>query len=113
MSNRPLVACILWKRIDKGFPLGVDATSRYELAQWNDKTEFVKKLRNENDQYNSRHRKGLPPTPIGAPTLSSFEAALKPIDCPYLYYLHDANKQLHPSRDAAEHEAMRKKYDVY
>lgn len=112
-ANRPLVAGILWKRIDRGFPLGVDATSRYELAQWNDKPAFLKKLRDAADAYNTRHNKGLPPTPIGAPTLASFEAALKPTPSDYLYYLHDANRQLHPSRDAAEHEALRKKYDVY
>jgi UPF0755 protein len=112
-SNRPLVAGIMWKRIDLGFPLGVDATSRYELAQWNDKTAFLKALRNESDPYNTRHNKGLPPTPIGAATQASFEAALKPTPSDYLYYLHDAQKQLHPSRNAAEHEALRKKYDVY
>jgi UPF0755 protein len=37
-SNRPLVAGILWKRIDEDTPLGVDATSRYQLvADWNDR----------------------------------------------------------------------------
>lgn len=112
-SNRPLVAGILWKRIDRGFPLGVDATSRYELEEWNDRAAFLVKLRDENDPYNTRKKKGLPPTPIGAPTQSSLEAALKPQASEYLYYLHDAQKQLHPSRDAEEHEAMRKKYDVY
>lgn len=112
-SNRPLVAGILWKRIDRGFPLGVDATSRYELKQWNDRSAFLVKLRDENDPYNTRHKKGLPPTPIGAPTYASLEAALRPTPSDYLYYLHDAQKQLHPSRDAAEHEEMRKKYDVH
>jgi len=112
-ANRPLVAGILWKRIDRGFPLGVDATSRYELAQWNDRQAFLVKLRNKEDAYNSRYQKGLPPTPIGAPTRSSFEAALKPTKSDYLYYLHDAQKRLHPSRDANEHEALRKQYDVY
>jgi UPF0755 protein len=112
-SNRPMVSCILWKRIDRNFALGVDATSRYELDQWNDRSAFLKKLRDQSDPYNTRHKKGLPPTPIGAPTQVSLEAALKPIECPYLYYLHDAQKRLHPSRDAAEHEALRKKYDVY
>ena len=112
-SNRPLVAGILWKRIDRGFPLGVDATSRYELKAWNDRGAFLVKLRDENDPYNTRKKKGLPPTPIGAPTYSSLEAALRPTPSEFLYYLHDAQKQLHPSRDAAEHEAMRKKYDVY
>jgi UPF0755 protein len=112
-ANRPLVAGILWKRIDRGFPLGVDATSRYELKQWNDRAAFLQKLRDPSDAYNTRHKKGLPPTPIGAPTLSSFQAALEPTPSEFLYYLHDAQKRLHPSRDAAEHEAKRKQYDVY
>ena len=112
-SNRPIVAGILWKRIDRTFPLGVDATSRYELKAWNDRSAFLVKLRDENDPYNTRKKKGLPPTPIGAPTYSSLEAALRPTLSEFLYYLHDAQKNLHPSRDAAEHEAMRKKYDVY
>lgn len=112
-SNRPIVAGILWKRIDRGFPLGVDATSRYELKAWNDRGGFLVKLRDANDPYNTRHKKGLPPTPIGAPTYSSLEAALRPTPSDFLYYLHDAQKQLHPSRDAAEHEEMRKKYDIY
>lgn len=112
-SNRPLVAGILWKRIDRGFPLGVDATSRYELKSWNDRSAFLVKLRDETDPYNTRKKKGLPPTPIGAPTYSSLEAALRPTLSDFLYYLHDAQKNLHPSRDAAEHEAMRKKYDIY
>lgn len=112
-SNRPLVAGILWKRIDKGFPLGVDATSRYELKAWNDRSAFLVKLRDDSDPYNTRRKKGLPPTPIGAPTSSSLEAALRPTPSEFLYYLHDAQRQLHPSRDAAEHEEMRKKYDVY
>lgn len=112
-ANRPLVAGILWKRINQGWPLGVDATSRYELAKWNDRKEFLVKLRDQSDPYNSRYKKGLPPTPIGAPTTVSFEAALKPTETEYLYYLHDSNHVLHPSRNADEHEALRKKYDVY
>lgn len=112
-ANRPLVAGILWKRIDRGFPLGVDATSRYTLKAWNDRTEFLKRLRDESDPYNTRRKKGLPPTPIGAPTQASFAAALQPTESEFLYYLHDANKQLHPSRNAEEHEALRKQYDVY
>ena len=60
-----------------------------------------------------RNKTGLPPTPIGAPTLESLVSAMRPKKSPYLYYLHDANKVLHPSRNAAEHEALRKKYNVY
>lgn len=112
-SNRPIVAGILWKRLDRGFPLGVDATSRYELPEWNERAAFLRKLRDASDKYNTRTRPGLPPTPIGAPTRVSVEAALWPAKTDYLYYLHDASKQLHPSRNAEEHERLRKQYSVY
>ncbi|HYI03195.1 endolytic transglycosylase MltG [Hyalangium sp.] len=112
-SQRPLVAGILWKRIDKGYALGVDATSRYELEDWNNRKEFLKKLRDNTDAYNTRTRVGLPPGPIGAPTVDSLLAALRPTASEYWYYLHDAQKKLHPSRNAEEHEALRVKYNVY
>lgn len=112
-KQRMTVAGILWKRIDKGFALGVDATSRYELADWNDRTEFLKKLRDPADPYNTRVKVGLPPSPIGAPTVESLTAAMRPEKHEYLYYLHDSSKVLHPSRNAAEHEALRAKYNVY
>jgi UPF0755 protein len=112
-ENRPLVAGILWKRIDSGTPLGVDATSRYPLAEWNDRAAFLERLRDPADPYNSRLRPGLPPTAIGNPTVVSLEAAIAPIASEFWYYLHDANRELHPARNAAEHEANRRKYGVW
>lgn len=112
-ENRPLVAGILWKRIDADTPLGVDATSRYTIADWNDRKAFLKNLRDENEPYNTRKRAGLPPTAIGSPTVSSLEAAMKPVPSEFWYYLHDAKQNLHPARNAKEHEANREKYDVH
>jgi UPF0755 protein len=112
-EQRPLVAGILWKRIDKGMALGVDATSRYELPEWNDRQAFLKRLRDPEDPWNTRHRKGLPPGPIGAPTVASLQAALAPKPSEFWYYLHDAERRLHPSRNGEEHEALRRKYNVY
>jgi UPF0755 protein len=112
-KNRPLVAGILWKRIDTNNALGVDATSRYTLKDWNDRKSFLKNLRDPDEPYNSRLRKGLPPTAIGNPTVSSLEASLQPEASAYWYYLHDKNQNLHPAVDGAGHEANRAKYDVY
>ncbi len=112
-TNRPLVAGILWKRLDKGWQLGVDATSRYTLDSWNDRKAFLKKLRDPNDPYNTRIHKGLPKTAIGNPSLSALEAAVAPTSSEFWFYLHDKDKVLHPSRNAAEHEAYRKQYNVY
>jgi UPF0755 protein len=113
VKNRPLVAGILWKRIDAGWNLGVDATSRYTLDEWNDRKAFLVKLRDPSDPYNTRLRGGLPPTAIGNPSTPSLEAALAPTDSEFWYYLHDSRQDIHPSRNAAEHEAYRRKYDVY
>ncbi|HWV39175.1 MAG TPA: endolytic transglycosylase MltG [Vulgatibacter sp.] len=112
-AQRDLVAGILWKRIDARQPLGVDATSRYLLAEWNDRRAFLAKLRDPSDPWNTRTRAGLPPGPIGAPTIESLLAAMRPKSSPYWYYLHDADRVLRPSRNAAEHEALRKRYNVY
>jgi UPF0755 protein len=93
-AQRPIVAGIIWKRLDNGWQLGIDATSHYNLADWND-------------------RKGLPPTPIGSPSAASLDAAMSPVESEFWYYLHDSKGVLHPARNAAQHEANRKKYNVY
>ena len=112
-EQRPLVAGILWKRIDAGVPLGVDATSRYELAEWNDRKAFLKRLRDPQDPWNTRTRAGLPPGAIGSPPVDSLVSALRPKRSDFWYYLHDGQRILRPSRNAQEHEALRKKYNVY
>jgi UPF0755 protein len=112
-ENRSLVAGILWKRLDSGWNLGVDATSRYTLDDWNDRRAFLAKLRDPEDPWNTRLRQGLPPTPIGNPGVVALEAAAAPVESAFWYYLHDAEQNLHPSRNEAEHEAFRRKYNVY
>lgn len=112
-KQRPLVAGIIWKRLDSGWNLGIDATSRYTLDEWNDRRAFLKKLRDPSDPYNTRLRQGLPPTAIGNAGTTAFEAAIAPVESEYWYYLHDSKGVLHPGRNAAEHEALRRKYNVY
>ncbi len=112
-ENRALVAGILWKRLDANWNLGVDATSRYTLANWNDRRAFLKNLRDPNERYNTRLRGGLPPGPIGNPGRSALKAAAAPEASEWWYYLHDADKNLHPARDSRGHEANRRKYNVY
>jgi UPF0755 protein len=112
-ENRPMVAGILWKRLDEGWALGVDATSRYGLPDWNDRKAFLARLRNPDDPFNTRLRKGLPPHAIGSPSVDALKAATAPTASPYYYYLHDRQGGLHPAENAAGHEANRRTYDVY
>lgn len=112
-KNKPAVAGVLYKRLDTGHALGVDATSRYTLENWNDRKAFLKKLRDPEDPYNTRLRTGLPPGPISTPSLDSLLAALRPKMGPFWYYLHDDDANIHFARTAEEHEANRRRYNVY
>jgi UPF0755 protein len=112
-AQRPIVAGIMWKRLDAGTPLGIDATSRYHLENWEDEKAFRAVLKNPADTYGTRVRAGLPPGAIGNPTLTSLLAAVKPENSEYWYYLHDGNGVFHGGRNAAEHDANRRKYNVW
>ena len=113
VENMAVVAGVLWKRLDNQWNLGVDATSRYTLEIWNDRAAFLAKLRDPRDPYNTRLQPGLPPTPIGNPGVDALRAALEAQESPYWYYLHDSRGQIHLSRSAREHEAFRRRYNVY
>lgn len=110
---RPKVAGVLYNRLDAKTPLGVDATSRYTLDDWSDRRAFLTKLRDKDDPWNTRLKAGLPPGPIGAPSLASLLAALRPEASDNWYYLHDKDQNIHFSADAAGHEAKRRKYNVW
>ncbi len=112
-DNRPVVAGILWKRIDHAWNLGVDATSRYTLPDWNNRDAFMLKLRDPNDPYNSRLRPGLPPTAIGNPGAGALNAAAHPVESEWWYYLHDGQGHFHGAKDVTGHEANRREFNVY
>ncbi len=112
-SNRPTTAGIIYKRLGGGWALGIDATSHYTLEDWNDRNGFVRQLKDPDDPYNTRLRKGLPPTAIGSPGIESLEASVAPVETEWWYYLHDASGQVHWARNGREHERNRARYNVY
>lgn len=108
-EDKRMIAGILWKRLDRGMPLQVDAVFLYSLGR----TTFdltKEDLRKEDDPYNTYANKGLPPTPIGNPSLSSLRAAVTPIKSNYWYYLADNNYNTYYSTTYEEHLAKRRMY---
>ena len=83
--ERPLIASVIYNRLKEGMPLGIDATIRYETRNWT-RPIRVSEL-NADTPYNSRLRRGLPPTPIGNPGLKSMRAAAKPARTKYLFFV--------------------------
>jgi cell division protein YceG involved in septum cleavage len=66
-------------------PLGIDATTRYQYGNWT--APLLESQLHSDSPYNTRLHRGLPPTPIGNPGLSSLKAAARPAHVSYLYYV--------------------------
>lgn len=84
-SERPLVAAVIYNRLREGMPLGIDATVRFTTGNY---TEPLTESELATDSpYNTRLHAGLPPGPIGNPGLASIEAAARPAEVDYLFYV--------------------------
>ena len=84
-KERPLVAAVIYNRLSQGMPLGIDATLRYDLDNF-DQPLTESDLQTDSP-YNTRLVTGLPPTPIANPGLDSLKAAADPAKVDYLYYV--------------------------
>lgn len=86
-KDKKIVSGILWKRLESGWILGVDAALLYGA---NDRVISSEDL-NSNSPYNLRKFKGSPPSPICNPSIESMRAAVFPQASDYWYYLTAKN----------------------
>jgi peptidoglycan lytic transglycosylase G len=107
-EDRRMISGVLWNRLSKGMALQVDATFLYTLGKGS--FDLTMKDLTTDSPYNTYTNKGLPPTPIGSPSMDSIEAALHPIQSDYLFYLADRTGVTHYAKTYAEHLLNRKLY---
>jgi UPF0755 protein len=87
-AERPIVSAVYHNRLRLGMPLQCDPTVIYALMQarrW--RGNLTRQDLQFNSPYNTYRFAGLPPGPIASPGLSSLEAAVRPADVPYLYFV--------------------------
>lgn len=92
-TDRRMISGVLWNRIARGMPLQADATFAYTLGKGT--FQLTKKDLAAPSPYNTYINKGLPPTPIGSPSLDSIMAAMTPTPSDYLYFLADGRGVTH------------------
>jgi len=92
-AEKPLVASVIFNRLDRDMPLQIDATIQYALKR--PKTNLSLRDLKVDSPYNTYESKGLPPNPICSPSRDSLEAALNPEQTNYLYYVLKADGQSH------------------
>ncbi len=118
VSDMKLISGIIWNRLTIDMKLQIDATMQYtkgnpstgsgQESSWWGGIDLAEK-KNES-QYNTYIYKGLPPTPICSPSITSIEAVLNPEETDCLYYLHDKNKEIHCAKTYAAHKQNIKLY---
>ena len=105
-ETKQKVAGILYERIEIGIPLQVDAVFGYIYDRDTFSPTF-EQLEIESP-YNTYDNLGLPPGPIASPGLASIQAAVNPIESPYLYYLTGSDGTMHYARTFDEHKSNRR-----
>lgn len=104
--DMPLIAGILWNRLEIGMRLQVDATVQYARGKIGDNwwgRPDPADIRNLDSPYNTYKYAGLPPHPIANPGIAAIEAVLNPEETDCLFYLHDPQQRIHCAVTYEEH----------
>lgn len=120
-AERPVVAGIILKRLEAGWPLQIDAAVQFAVAGTRFRNQDPLGVENWwpiltredleiNSPYNTYKFGGLPPGPIASPGLASLKAAWNPEESEYWYYIHDNDGKIHYGRTLDEHNANIAKY---
>ncbi|MFX4263206.1 endolytic transglycosylase MltG [Pelotomaculum propionicicum] len=108
-EERPLIAGVIYNRLNIDMPLQVDATVQYALGTTKP-TLFYEDLEIDSP-YNTYKIYGLPPGPIAMPGRTSLLAAIQPDRTEYLYYVAKPDGSHAFATTLAEHNANRERYE--
>lgn len=105
-KDQRFVSDIMWRRLEKGWPLQVDSSVNY-VTEKDTPSASAKDIKNSSP-YNTYKHKGLPPGPINNPGLKAFESAMNPEPNEYWFFLTGEDGSVHYARTLEEHKANRK-----
>jgi UPF0755 protein len=87
-SERPIVSSVIYNRINKRIPLGIDQTVVYVAKMQNRWDGTIHRSDLDVDSpYNTRKYGGIPPGPISSVSESAITAALNPAQTDYIFYV--------------------------
>lgn len=103
-AERPKIAGVIENRLRKGMTLDMDATVLYAMQDWKELGRGV--VRTVQSPYNTYLNRGLPPGPIGSPSVASLKAAMDPDSHGYLFYVARPNRTHYFSTTYDQHRAF-------
>lgn len=100
-DEQPRIAGVFLRRVDIGMPIQSDTTIQYILGAQKETITF--KDTEIDNPYNTYQNYGLPPGPIGSPSLGAIKAVLEPEQTDYLYFVAEHNGRHRFTRTYVEH----------
>lgn len=116
-EERSIVASVIYNRLSKNIPLGIDQTAVYVAKMQNRWDGTINKSDLEADSpYNTRKYGGIPPGPISSVSESALTAAFNPAQTDYIFYVLNVEKNdgsHYFFSSAAEFEKAKAAYQVW
>ncbi len=107
-SERPIIAGVIFNRLERGMKLEIDASVLYALGSHKPIVTYADL--EVDSPYNTYRYPGLPPGPIANPGLAAIAAAAAPAQTPYLYYVLKPDGTHQFSRTLEEHNRAVRRY---
>jgi len=108
-DERDRVASVFINRLRLGMRLQTDPTVIYGAGELQD-GRLRRRHLDADHEYNTYTRVGLPPTPIAMPGWASLQAAVRPADTRYLYFVARGDGSSEFSQTLAEHNRAVNRY---
>ena len=101
-DEMPLVASVVYNRLDKGMRLQMDGTLNYGVYSHDVVTP--ERIKTDMSEFNTYLTDGLPPTPICTVSINAIKAAINPAKTEFLYFVRDKKTKKHKfSKTLIEH----------
>jgi len=111
-ADMPVIAGIIWNRLDQNMKLQIDATVAY--ARGDTGVGWWAPIKHDDESidspYNTYMYKGLPPHPICNPGLDAISAAVNSASTKCVYYIHDSSRNIHCAVTNTQQNANISKY---
>lgn len=107
-SEMPLISAVFWNRIRRDMPLQADPTVQYAVGK--DRKRLTREDLQVDSPYNTYRRQGLPPGPIASPGRAAIQAAVRPANVKYLYFVAMDDRHHQFSTNLADHNAAVARY---
>ena len=111
-ADMPIIAGIIWNRLDQKMRLQIDATVAYARGDmgagwWAPITHADESI---DSPYNTYMYAGLPPHPIANPGIDAISATVSPASTTCVYYIHDSSRTIHCATTNEQQNANIQKY---